>query len=68
MLHTWKCTQCPNSWQAYCFEDVNYTKRGWQQRKKQIDLGLCDECFKKKFGKLPEQRKRRTAVPILVLG
>jgi hypothetical protein len=47
---------------------VNYTKRGWQQRKKQLDLGLCDECFKKKFGKLPEQRKRRTAVPILVLG
>lgn len=51
MKHTYKCLNCGDYVDSYCFEYMDYTKEGWETRKKQLDSGLCIPCY----GVIPER-------------
>jgi hypothetical protein len=55
MVYTNQCVTCSKDYQSACGEYVGFTKVGWEERKLQLEAGLCDACFQEKFGYLPEQ-------------
>lgn len=59
MLHIFHCKKCNAEIRAYCFEKRNYTEKGKEQRRRQLDAMLCEDCF----GETPERAPEQTPVP-----
>jgi hypothetical protein len=55
MIYTDECVTCHKNYVSCCGEYIGFTKRGWEMRKLQLNTQLCDECFKEKFGEVPER-------------
>lgn len=55
MIYTNECVTCHKNYTSCCFEYTDFTKRGWEMRKLQLDAGICEDCFKEKFGEAPER-------------
>lgn len=66
MLHVFECKQCGKPIYCFCFEYANYTEKGLETRKRQLDAMLCETCF----GEIPElkQVEDQVLIPVTVIG